>query len=89
MAQRNTNGNEMLTEFGDKVMDRLQTAENNLLALGHERLKDKESITQLTIQNERMTENLQSLLRNMQGDFQTKLENCISETVNRLIAEHE
>lgn len=73
MAQRNTNGNEMLTEFGDKVMDRLQTAENNLLALGHERLKDKESITQLTIQNERMTENLQSLLRNMQGDFQTKL----------------
>lgn len=89
MAQRNTNGNEMLTEFGDKVMDRLQTAENNLLALGHERLKDKESITQLTIQNERMTENLQSLLRNMQGDFQTKLENRISETVNRLIAEHE
>ena len=32
---------------------------------------------------------MQSLLRNMQGDFQNKLENRISETINRLITEHE
>lgn len=34
MSQRTTNGNELISEFGDKVMDRLQTAENNLLILG-------------------------------------------------------
>lgn len=70
-------------------MDRLQTAENNLLILGKERVKDKETINQLISQNDRMGEDMQSLLRNMQGDFQNKLENRISETVNRLIAEHE
>jgi hypothetical protein len=36
-----------------------------------------------------MTDNMQNLLRTMQGDFQNKLENRIQETVNRLIAEHE
>ena len=36
-----------------------------------------------------MAENMQNLLRTMQGDFQNKLENRISETINRLIAEHE
>lgn len=41
MAQRTTNGNQVLSEFGDKIIDRLQTAENNLLTLGHERVKDK------------------------------------------------
>ena len=34
MGQRSMNGNEVLSEFGDKVMDRLQTAENNLAILG-------------------------------------------------------
>lgn len=33
-----------------------------------------------------MTDNMQNILRTMQGDFQNKLENRISETVNRLIA---
>lgn len=46
-------------------------------------------MNQLLIQSERMTENMQNLLRTMQGDFQNKLENRISETINRLIAEHE
>lgn len=73
MAQRTTNGNEVLSEFGDKIMDRLQTAENNLLSLGHERVKDKELINQLMVQGDRMTENMQNLLRTMQGDFQNKL----------------
>lgn len=56
-------------------MSRLQLAENNLLTLGHERVKEKEVINQLKVQNERMTENIQSLLQTMQGDFQNKLEN--------------
>lgn len=41
MSQRTTNGNEILSELGDKLIERLQTAENNLLTLGHERVKDK------------------------------------------------
>ncbi len=40
-------------------------------------------------QNDRMGEDLQLLLRNMQTDFQSKLENRIQETVNRLMMEHE
>ena len=51
MAQRNINGNEVLSEFGDKVMDRLQTAENNLAILGKERIKEKETINSLISQN--------------------------------------
>jgi hypothetical protein len=43
--------------------------------LGHEKVKDKEAINQLLIQSERMSENMQSLIRSMQGDFQSKLEN--------------
>lgn len=40
-------------------------------------------------QNDRMGEDLQLLLRNMQADFQSKLENRVQETVNRLMMEHE
>ncbi len=40
-------------------------------------------------QNDRMGEDLQLLLRNMQTDFQSKLENRVQETVNRLMMEHE
>lgn len=34
MAQKNNTGSEVLNELGDKVMNRLQTAESNLLILG-------------------------------------------------------
>ena len=40
-------------------------------------------------QNDRLGEDLQLLLRNMQADFQSKLENRVQETVNRLMVEHE
>lgn len=40
-------------------------------------------------QNDRVGEDLQLLLRNMQADFQNKLENRVQETVNRLMMEHE
>lgn len=70
-------------------MDRLQTAENNLAILGKERIKDKETINQLIAQNERIGEDVQGLIKNLQGEFQNKLENRISETVSRLMYEHE
>lgn len=52
-------------------------------------MKDKEAISRLLAQNDRMGEDLQLLLRNMQADFQSKLENRVQETVNRLMMEHE
>jgi hypothetical protein len=54
-----------------------------------EQVKDKEAISRLLAQNDRMGEDLQLLLRNMQADFQSKLENRVQETVNRLMMEHE
>ncbi len=51
-------------------------------------MRDKEAISKLMAQNERMGEDLQLLLRNMQADFQSKLENRVQETVNRLMMEH-
>lgn len=35
-----------------------------------------------------MGEDLQVLLRNMQSDFQNKLENRITDTINKLVSEH-
>lgn len=46
-------------------------------------------MAKLSAQNERIGEDLQALLRNMQGDFQNRLDNRITETVNRLMFEHE
>ena len=40
-------------------------------------------------QNDRLGDDLQLLLRNMQADFQSKLENRVQETVSRLMVEHE
>lgn len=54
-----------------------------------EQVKDKEAIARLMAQNDRIGEDLQLLLRNMQADFQSKLENRVQETVNRLMMEHE
>lgn len=70
-------------------MSRLATSESNLLLLGKEQVKDKEAISKLMAQNDRIGEDLQLLLRNMQADFQSKLENRVQETVNRLMMEHE
>ena len=41
--------------------------------LGKEQVKDKEAIAKLMAQNDRIGEDLQLLLRNMQADFQSKL----------------
>ena len=46
-------------------------------------------MSKINSQNERIGEDVQVLIRNMQGDFQNKLETKISETVNRLMYEHE
>jgi len=54
-----------------------------------EQIKDKEAIAKLMAQNERVGEDLQLILRNMQADFQGKLENRVQETINRLMAEHD
>ena len=70
-------------------MSRLTTAESNLLMLGKEQVKDKEAIARLVSQNDRVGQDLQLLLRNMQADFQNSLENRMQETVNRLMSEHE
>lgn len=40
-------------------------------------------------QNDRLGEDLQLLLKNMQSDFQSRLEVRVQETVNRLMMEHE
>ena len=55
-------------------MDRLQTAESNLLVLGKERVKDKEKIKDLIVQNERIGKDIEVLVKNLQGDSQNKLE---------------
>lgn len=69
-------------------MHRLNQSESNLLMLGKEQVKDKEAIAKLMAQNDRVGEDLQLLLRNMQADFQSKLENRVQETVTRLMQEH-
>lgn len=89
MSQKTSSGSEVLNELGDKLMSRLATSESNLLLLGKEQVKDKEAISKLMAQNDRIGEDLQLLLRNMQADFQNKLENRVQETVNRLMMEHE
>lgn len=89
MSQRTNSGSEVLNELGDKLMSRLTTAESNMLMLGKEQVKDKEAIAKLVSQNDRVGEDLQLLLRNMQADFQSSLENRMQETVNRLMSEHE
>ena len=85
VSQRTSSGSEVLNELGDKIMSRLATSESNLLMLGKEQVKDKEAIAKLMAQNDRIGEDLQLLLRNMQADFQSKLENRVQETVNRLM----
>ena len=74
LSQNNSTGNELISSFGDKIMDRLQTAESNLLVLGKERVKDKEKIKDLIVQNERIGKDIEVLVKNLQGDYQNKLE---------------
>lgn len=73
VSQRTSSGSDVLNELGDKIMARLATSESNLLVLGKEQVKDKEAIAKLMAQNDRMGEDLQLLLRNMQADFQSRL----------------
>ena len=70
-------------------MMRLNTSESNLLMLGKEQVKDKEAIAKLLAQNDRTSEDLQLLLRNMQSDFQSRLENRVHEMVNKVMQEHD
>jgi|JI6StandDraft_1071083.scaffolds.fasta_scaffold03679_5 hypothetical protein len=34
LAQRNSTGSDMMSEFGEKILGRLQAVESNLLVLG-------------------------------------------------------
>lgn len=43
----------------------------------------------ITSQNERIGEDLNTMILNMQTDFQNKLENRMNENLNRLMSEHE
>ncbi len=78
-----------MNELGEKLMMRLNTSESNLLMLGKEQVKDKEAIAKLLAQNDRTSEDLQLLLRNMQSDFQSRLENRVHEMVNKVMQEHD
>ena len=43
----------------------------------------------VTSQNERIGEDINTMIMNMQTDFQNKLENRMNEHMNRLMNEHE
>lgn len=78
VSQRTSSGSDIMNELGDKIMARLNTSESNLLMLGKQQVKDQEAIAKLNAQNDRIGEDLQLLLRNMQADFQSKLETRVN-----------
>lgn len=89
LAQRSSSGNDMLGEFGEKILGRLQSVESNLLILGKEQLKDKESLAKQDNSVARITDDLNNLLRTMQSDFNNRLESRVTEIVNRMVYERE
>ena len=52
-------------------------------------MKDKEQVSRIDSSTSRIAEDLNILLRNMQSDIQYKLENRVSEMVNKIMFEKE
>lgn len=45
-------------------------------------------MNELILQNDKMSKDVETVLKNMHGDFQNKLEQRISDAINKLMNEH-
>lgn len=89
VQQKGETGINYVSEWNEKLDGRIQQIESNLIGLGKEQLKDRDSISRIEVLNQKITENLKDLLGSMQNDFDGKLETRVSDLVNRIVLEHE
>lgn len=78
-----------MSEWNEKLDGRIQQLETNLIGLGKEQMKDRDSVARMESLNQKMTDDLKQLLSAMQTDYQTRLDSKITEVLNRVIIEHE
>lgn len=78
-----------VTEWNEKLDKRVMQIESNMIGLGKEQLKDRDTIGRLEVINQKITDDLRGLLSTMQNDYQNKLESRVTELVNRIVLEHE
>lgn len=78
-----------MSEWNEKLDGRIQQLETNLIGLGKEQMKDRDSIVRMEALNQKITDDLKQLLAAMQTDYQTRLDSKITEVLNRIIIEHE
>ena len=89
LATKGETGITYISEWNGKLDGRIQQLESNLIGLGKEQMKDRDSIARLEALNQKMTEDLKQLLNAMQSDFHSRLDSKISEVLNRIVIEHE
>ena len=89
LAAKGETGITYISEWNGKLDGRVQQLETNLIGLGREQVKDKDSISRLEALNQKMGDDLKQLLSAMQSDFSSRLDSRVSEVLNRIIIEHE
>lgn len=78
-----------MSEWNEKLDSRIQQLETNLIGLGKEQMKDRDSVVRMEVLNQKITTDLKQLLSSMQSDYQTSLESRVTEVLNRITIEHE
>ena len=67
----------------------MQTLEANLYSLSKQQQTDKDIIARVEKANAQITNDLKTLLEQLSSDYEQRLDNKVSEMVNRVILEHE
>ena len=89
VAQKGDSGLNYVSEWNDRLEKKVGSMEASILSMGREQMRDKETIARLEDVNARMNEDFKTLLTGMHNDYQQRLDNRVTEIVNRIILEHE
>jgi len=89
LVTKGETGINYMSEWNQKLDSRVQQLETNLIGLGKEQMKDRDSLSRMEALNQKITDDLKTLLQAIQTDYQTRLDSRITEVLNRIVIEHE
>ena len=89
LVTKGETGINYMSEWNEKLDSRIQSLETNLIGLGKEQMKDRDSIGRMEALNQKLTDDLKQLLNAMQTDYTLRLDSKITEVLNRIVIEHE
>jgi hypothetical protein len=69
VVSKGETGINYMTEWNEKLDNRIMQIEGNMIGLGKEQLKDRDTIGRLEVLNQKITDDLKGLLSTMQSDY--------------------